>query len=165
VALIALLVVLVFVGFTARLFVWPDVNTPVRSDAIIVLGGGGDRMGEGYTLAKAGLAPLLIFSISPIQQCFPSTRQFAIKCFRPNPSSTRGEAEAIRHLAKQFHLHRIILVVSTPQATRARLRVGRCYSGHILVVGVSPGGPRAWAVAFAYEWGALFKALVLQPSC
>jgi len=162
---IALLVGVVFVGLTARLFVWPDVNAPVRSDAIIVLGGNGDRIGEGFALAKAGWAPLLIFSFNSAQRCYPSTSQYAIKCFHPDPSSTRGEAEAIRRLAKQLHLHRIILVVTTPQATRARLRVEHCYSGQILIVGVSPGGVGSWALALAYEWGALFKALVLQPSC
>jgi uncharacterized SAM-binding protein YcdF (DUF218 family) len=162
---IVAVVVVIFIGFTARLFVWPDLNAPVHADAIVVLGGAGPRIEEGFTLAKEGLAPLLVFSISRIQQCIPSTAQTTIRCFHANPLSTRGEARAIRTLAARYHLHRIILVVSTPQATRARLRVGRCYRGQILVTAVSPGGPVAWIEALAYEWGALFKALVLQTSC
>jgi uncharacterized SAM-binding protein YcdF (DUF218 family) len=160
-----LLLVVVFIGFTARLFIWPDLNTPTHADAIVVLGGAGNRVGEGVALADRGIAPLLVLSLYPGEQCPPSTRRTTIRCFHANPLSTRGEARATEHLARQLHLHRIILVVTTPQATRARLRVGRCFPGQIEVVGVSPGGVRGWLVALAYEWGALFKALVLQPSC
>ena len=155
----------VFIGATMRLFMWPDVNVPVHSDAIIVLGGTGDRIEKGFSLAQDGYAPRLIFSLNSAQQCYPSTKKVTIECFTPNPSTTRGEAHAISYIASHQHLHRIILVTTTPQATRARLRVGRCYPGHILVVGVSPGGIRAWVDTLTYEWGALFKALVLQPSC
>jgi hypothetical protein len=161
-----LVLVVVFIGFTARLFVWPDLNAPTHADAIVVLGGGGDRAGEGLALAAQGFAPLLVLSLYPAEQCPPSTRRTTIRCFHADPLSTRGEAEAIARLAGPLHLHRIILVVTTPQATRARLRVGRCFSGQILVVGVSPGGGvGGWLAAVTYEWGALFKALVLQPSC
>lgn len=161
-----LLVVLVgFLALTARLFVWPDTNAPLRSDAIIVLGGGGSRIPEGLLLAKEGYAPLLVFSVNRGQSCAPSDRDYRTICFIPNPASTRGEAREIAQLSRQFHLHRVILVVSTPQATRARLRVGRCYRGQVLVVGVSAGNPFDWAYALAYEWGALTKALVLQTGC
>jgi uncharacterized SAM-binding protein YcdF (DUF218 family) len=164
-ATVLVVIVALFIGFTARLFVWPDLNAPVHADAIVVLGGEGDRIGEGLALAKEGYSHLLVLSLGRIQQCVPSTRQTTIRCFHANPLSTRGEARAIASLATQLHLHRIILVVSTPQATRARLRVGRCYPGQILVTGVSPGGPLHWVAALAYEWGALFKALVLQTRC
>jgi uncharacterized SAM-binding protein YcdF (DUF218 family) len=156
----------VFIGFTARLFVWPDLNTPTHADAIVVLGGAGNRIGAGFTLAREGFAPLLVFSLGPYQPCPRSEGgHTTIRCFHANPLSTRGEARAIAGMASQLHLHRVILVVSTPQATRARLRVGRCFSGQILVTAVNPGGPLHWVEALAYEWGALFKALVLQPSC
>jgi uncharacterized SAM-binding protein YcdF (DUF218 family) len=164
-ATVVVVVVALFIGFTARLFVWPDLNAPVHADAIVVLGGEGDRIGEGFALAKEGYAPLLVFSLSRVQTCPPSTGQTKIRCFHANPLSTRGEARDIASLATQLHLHRVILVVSTPQATRARLRVGRCYPGQILVTGVSPGGPLHWVQALAYEWGALFKALILQTRC
>jgi hypothetical protein len=162
---IVAIVLVLFLVLTARLFVWPDTNAPVHSDAIVVLGGAGDRAAEGVYLAEQGYAPMLIFSAYQGQHCPSSSRRVIVKCFVANPASTRGEAHAIAHLAARYHLHRIILVVTTPQATRARLRVGRCYSGQILVVGVSPGGPVGWAESFVYEWPALFKALVLQPTC
>ncbi len=53
----------------------------------------------------------------------------------------------------------------TTQATRARLRIGRCYSGQVLEVGVTPPDFWAWVRGIVYELPALAKALVLQPSC
>jgi uncharacterized SAM-binding protein YcdF (DUF218 family) len=155
----------VLIGLTARLFVWPDVNAPVHADAIVVLAGGGNRDAEAVSLATKGYAPLVAFSIYRGQQCVPSTRTIKVLCFVANPVSTRGEARAVGRLAKKYHLHRIILVVTTPQATRARLRVDRCYSGQLLVEGVSPGNPFGWLYDITYEWGALLKAAFWQTSC
>ena len=48
--------------------------------------------------------------------------------------------------------------------TRARIVVGRCFSGSIYVVtGSLPLGN--WPYQVVYEWGALFKALVLYRIC
>jgi hypothetical protein len=55
-------------------------------------------------------------------------------------------------------------VTSRAQDTRARVVVGRCFGGSIYVVtGSLPLS--AWPYQIAYEWGALFKALVLYRSC
>ena len=64
-----------------------------------------------------------------------------------------------------YHWHQIIVVMRTTQATRARLRIGRCYPGRVLEVGVTPSGLWDWVHGIIYEWGALVKALVLQRSC
>jgi hypothetical protein len=42
--------------------------------------------------------------------------------------------------------------------------VGRCFSGKIYVI-TAPLPISDWPYEVAYEWGALFKALVLQPAC
>ncbi len=86
-------------------------------------------------------------------------------CFRADPLTTQGEGRAIAHLAAVHHWHRVIVVMPTTQATRARLRVGRCYPGQVLEVAVTPPGFWAWVRGIAYEWPALMKALVLQPTC
>ena len=52
----------------------------------------------------------------------------------------------------------------TPQDTRARLRVGRCFAGPVYVV-TTPIGLTSWPYEIAYEWGALVKALVFQRGC
>ncbi len=166
VAVVAVLVIALCV-LTAVLFVYPDLNAPEKSDAIVVLGGNGaGPENEGIHLALGGDAPLLVFSLRPTQSCAPSTDPaFRVECFRADPQTTQGEARAIAKLAARDHWSRIIVVMPTPQATRARLRIGRCYSGQVLEVGVDPAGIGAWLRQFVYQWGALLKALVLQPSC
>ena len=156
-------------AMTLRLFVFPDLNAPIRSDAIVVLGGQeSNQPAEAIDLAREGYAPTLAFSVPPSTHCpyrletLPRTH---ILCFVAEPRTTQGEARSIARFAADLHWHRIIVVMPITQATRARLRIERCYTGQILEVGVAPSGPWGWAREIAYEWGALFKALVLQPAC
>ena len=169
VAAVALVVVLAAVALTLRLFVYPDLNAPERSDAIVVLGGNGDGpVHAGVALAQEHEAPTIAFSLLPSRFCKPSVLRLSserIVCFRPNPLTTQGEARFIAHQAALHHWHQVIVVMPTTQATRARLRIGRCYPGQVLEVGVSPPGFWAWVRGIAYEWPALLKALVLQPTC
>ena len=85
--------------------------------------------------------------------------------FRAPPGLDKGEARWIAHIATRSHWHQIIVVMRTTQATRARLRIGRCYSGRVLEVGVTPSSLWDWVYGIIYEWGALVKALVVQTSC
>ncbi len=165
---VGLILFVVLVGvFTVVLFIRPDLNAPEKADAIIVLGGGGtSTLEKGLELADEGYAPNLVFSLSPIQQCGPVPDQhFHVLCFHAVPQSTQGEARSISALASQHHWSSVIVVMRTTQATRARLRIGRCYPGHVLEVGVPLTGVWSWAHSIAYEWGALAKAIVLQPTC
>jgi len=153
---------------TFPLFVYPDLNAPERSDAIVVLGGNGaGRFDEGVALARAHDVLTLVLSLLPQYSCgssLPEGPSVHLLCFRANPQSTRGEGRAGAHLAAVHHWGRVIVVMSTTQATRALLRIGRCYPGQVLEVAVQPSGFWAW-VRIAYEWPALIKALVLQPGC
>jgi uncharacterized SAM-binding protein YcdF (DUF218 family) len=172
VAAIVVVLVVVFCVMTAVLFVYPDLNPPQRSDAIVVLGGHGKPAFEkGVSLAEQGYAPQLVLSLQNSQSCkydkayLANLSKVQVNCFIPNPQTTQGEARAIEAFARRFHWTRIIVVVQTTQASRARLRIGRCYSGQVLEVAFSPQGIWQWLYQFAYEWGAMFKAVVLQPSC
>jgi hypothetical protein len=168
IAVVIVVLVVAFSALTLRLFVFPDLNAPLRANAIVVLGGSAGAGNEGIALAKKGYAPIIAFSVYPALPCghsiahLPSER---VLCFVPHPETTQGEARWIAHMATLDHWHQIIVVMRTTQATRARLRIGRCYPGRVLEVGVPPAGFSAWAYQIAYEWGALAKALVLQPSC
>ena len=163
-----LALVLVFCALTLRLFVFPDLNAPARSDAIVVLGGTEGAGAKGIQLAKDGYAPTIAFSVPPATSCGhtiahrPSER---VICFTPQPDTTQGEARWIAHMSTLGHWHQVIVVMRTTQATRARLRIGRCYPGRVIEVGVAPSGLWDWVHGIVYEWGALVKSLVLQRSC
>ena len=168
-AAIVVVVGLGMVALTVRLFVYPDLNAPQRSDAIVVLGGNGaGPFDEGVKLARQHIAPTLVFSLIPSVRCDPSLvhlRAEHIVCFRANPLTTQGEGRAIAHLAALHHWTRVTVVMPTTQASRARLRIGRCYPGQVREVAVQPPGFWAWVRGIVYEWPAMVKALVLQPSC
>jgi hypothetical protein len=159
--------VVAFAVLTTVIFIRPDLNAPQRSNAIVVLGGNGaPPQREGIRLALAGYAPNLVFSLPPGETCAPSADPAVkISCFSPNPATTQGEAREIAQLAARQHWTRVIVVMPMTQASRARLRIGRCYPGQVLEVGVDPSGFGAWVRGIIYEWGALAKALVFQTSC
>jgi hypothetical protein len=85
-------------------------------------------------------------------------------CFKPNPANTRGEAEFVGRLARKYRWQSVALVTITPQDSRARLRVARCFAGPVYVM-TAPLHKSAWPYQIAYEWGALAKALIIQRSC
>jgi len=135
----------------------------------VVLGGNGaGPFDEGVALAREHFAPTIVLSLVPRYSCrrsLPEVPSAHLLCFRADPLSTQGEGRAIARLAAVHHWRRVIVVMPTTQATRARLRIGRCYSGQVLEVAVTPPGFWAWVRGVVYEWPSLVKALVLQPTC
>jgi hypothetical protein len=159
--------VLAFVIATALLLVWPAQGMPTQVSAIVMLAGPGDRIPVALRLASEHRAPVLVVSQgfngygSP---CPPRPPGMALICFDPSPADTRGEAEYAGRLARQYHWSSLVLVVSRPQATRARLLMERCFSGPVYV-STAPLPFRSWPYQIAYGWGALVKALVVHQSC
>jgi uncharacterized SAM-binding protein YcdF (DUF218 family) len=85
-------------------------------------------------------------------------------CFDPNPGNTRGEAEYVGALARHNGWHSLLVVAIRPQAVRAQLLIGRCFSGQVYVSTVPlPAG--SWPYQIAYGWGALVKAALVVRSC
>ena len=166
----ALLLACAGLGFaTALLFVWPQQGMPARADAIVMLNGPGDRLDTALGLAWAHRAPMIAISRgSPYwghgSVCAPKIPRVKVICFDPRPGTTRGEAEFAGLLAKRYGWHSIVLVATTPQDTRARLRLGRCFAGRIYVID-APLAAAQWPGAIAYEWAATIKALVFQRGC
>jgi len=147
------------------LFVLPNRDEPQRVDAVVVLAGSGDRVQQGLALAREGFARNLVLSDAGLPRCPRAGPAVVVTCFTPSPFTTQGEARFVRAKARREGWHRILVVVGTPQITRARIRIGRCYAGDALYVGVNPGGVSAWLQNIGHEWGALAEALVLQRSC
>jgi len=165
----AALLVAMLGAATARLFVWPERGMPGHVDAIVMLNGPGDRLPTALSLAWAHRAPMVVISRgSPYwaqgSACAPAIPRVRVICFGPDPATTQGEAEFAGRLARRYHWHSIALVTITPQATRARLRVGRCFPGSTYVV-TAPLPAYEWPYEVAYEWGATLKALFLQQRC
>jgi hypothetical protein len=90
---------------TARLFVWPATGMPAKVDAIVVLGGPGDRVDYAMQLARENRAPYLVFSKGlgwlPPGICTEHVGSATVLCFQPNPDTTQGESEAFAKLAEQ----------------------------------------------------------------
>lgn len=123
---ILVLVLIILLGtVTARLFVWPATGMPAKVDAIVVLGGPGDRVDYAMQLARENRAPYLVFSKGlgwlPPGICTEHVGSATVICFQPNPDTTQGESEAFAKLARQYSWRSVALVTSQEQAWRAKL--------------------------------------------
>jgi uncharacterized SAM-binding protein YcdF (DUF218 family) len=158
-----LIILLLFAVATVRLFVLPARDSPTHADAIVVLGGTGDRVGAGVKLAREGLASNLIVSL-PGQSCPAPIPGVQIRCFEPDPSTTQGEARYTAGMGRQQGWRHIIVVSTVDQNTRARLRFQRCTDIDVTYVTVARPALQ-WPYAIAYQWAALVKAFTLQRGC
>jgi hypothetical protein len=169
-------VLVAFCGLTARLFVFPASGMPAHVYAIVMLSGRGapERFQTALGLARARRAGVLLLSSGHSFggngpsgtgfSCGPPIPQVKVRCFNPNPDTTQGEVEFAARMATRYHWHSIALVAITPQDSRARLRMERCFSGHVYVMTASIPW-KLWPYELAYEWGATVKALVFNRSC
>lgn len=163
-----LLAILLFIVGTARLFLWPPTDRPVRSDAVVALGGdpGQLRAKKAVDLARSGFAPVAVISLggqtpAPCPRPVPHVH---IVCFRADPLDTKGEAEFVSRMVATRHWHQIIVVSERSQATRARMLFRRCTGVRLVMVPVTDPSSHLF-YDIAYEWGALAKALTVARSC
>jgi uncharacterized SAM-binding protein YcdF (DUF218 family) len=160
-------VIALFAVATARLIVWPARGMPSHVSAVIMLAGPGDRLDLALRLASARRARTLVISRGHDGYggpCPVRPPDVTLICFEPDPATTRGEAEVVGRLAQRYDWRSVILVTTAAQDTRARIRVGRCFNGKIYVA-AAPQPWYDWPYQIAYEWAALFKALVIQRAC
>lgn len=167
--LVAVALVIAVCAAIVRLFIWPDRGMPTRVSAIVMLNGPGDRLNTALDLAWQHRAPFVVISRgSPAfghgSVCAPSIPHVKVICFDPNPSTTKGEAEFVGRLAKKYHWQSVVLVTITPQDSRARLRVERCFTGPVYVVTASLA-LSTWPKEIAYESAATVKAYIFQRGC
>jgi uncharacterized SAM-binding protein YcdF (DUF218 family) len=167
-AVTILLLFVVFCTFIARLFVFPATGMPARADAIVVLGGDGDRLDFGLQLASDGRAAYLVLSKGlpwiPPGICTRHVGPAKVICFQPDPDTTQGEARGASRLAKRYGWRSLLLVTTQDQVWRAHLRFQRCYTGRIYGV-ASPIAWYRWPYAIAYQWAGTVKAEVFQRGC
>jgi uncharacterized SAM-binding protein YcdF (DUF218 family) len=171
-------IILVDMGISGHfVFANAKVDQLERADAIVVLGGEHDgREDYGLQLAREGWASTVVLS-NPYWDGDPVMRRVCrepddveVICFRPDPGTTRGEAEEMRRLADQRSWSKIIVVSWRYHLPRARLVFQQCFSDQpdaAVMVDV----PRryrysllGWEFVFAYQWGGLAKAAI-QGAC
>ena len=158
---------ILFAAATARVLIWPPQGGPARVSAIVMLAGPGDRLPVALKLAAEHRAPVLVVSQGWMGYggpCPPPTSGVQTICFDPNPGDTRGEAEYVGRLASRYGWHSLMVVATRPQAVRARLLFGRCFSGQVYVA-TAPLTAGSWPYQIAYGWGALLKAELVDRSC
>jgi uncharacterized SAM-binding protein YcdF (DUF218 family) len=171
---VAIVVVIVLTGVTARLFVWPTADAPTeRADAVVVfVGGRGERLAVAERLLADGLAPNLVLPNGTAPEWPAGNRAcsgdfpFEVHCPRPDPDTTRGEARVIAALAREKGWTRVIVVTSSYQLTRARLLLGRCFDGEVLGVRAQPElSASAWTRRVVHEWLGWMQAQTSERGC
>src|SRR5919112_1927459 len=135
------LLIVAWLAATAVLILWPHEDSPKRANAVVVLSGGKKpRLEKALGLMRRHVAPVLVISDGwdPLWPeanllCTGHTR-FEVVCFRPEPYSTRGEAEDVAKLAARRRWRSIVVVTSRYHVTRARMLFRRCFGGDVATV-------------------------------
>jgi uncharacterized SAM-binding protein YcdF (DUF218 family) len=169
--LLALAVVLWLV-LCAFLFVWPREDEPRRADAVVVLSGGRKfRLEKGLELVRARVADTLVISDGRAEGwpeanelCAEGADGFRVLCFKPDPYSTQGEAEAVARLGRERGWRSVAVVTSTFHVYRARLLFERCFKGEVDAVGARYK-LRYLPLALFWETGKLTHALTVDRDC
>ncbi len=159
-----------FVVVGLPIYVFPDVDAPRRVDVVFVLGPiNKSNFAAGQNLVERGFAETLLLSTPTDENAELCEAADVIDddviCFRPEPSTTQGEAQQLAALAKKYKWESVMVVASTPHISRARLLIERCFAGEIAMVSYRTDNRfRIWAEQYIYQTGAFVKAL-LNPAC
>ena len=90
-------------------------------------------------------------------------RHLSIMSGALNPGNTKGEAEFVGRIARQYHWTSVALVTTPDQAWRAALYVRRCYTRKVYSM-TTPLNWTQWPYMIAYQWGATIKPKLRAPS-
>ncbi len=164
---LVLLLVAALVAASVWLFGFPTSDAPGRADAVVVLSGSNhDRLPRGLALMRARIAPLLVVSdgLRTAPGLCGRRTPYRVLCIRPEPFSTKGEAEAIARLARDRGWRTVDVVTSRYHVFRARIIVKRCFDGALRMVASRPRLVD-YVVGAALEWPKLFVAEVLRRGC
>jgi uncharacterized SAM-binding protein YcdF (DUF218 family) len=167
VRLVIVVLLAVIVALTAQLFVFPVSGEPKDADAVVIFSGGrGERLAKAEDLMRRRVAPILVISNGTDPKWPQANRwceQAHVRCPRPSPDNTEGEAKVVAQLASDERWDSVVLVTSTYHATRAGMLLRRCVDDRVDVdvVAAKPrqGALRTWAYA-AKEWLAVARAQV-----
>jgi uncharacterized SAM-binding protein YcdF (DUF218 family) len=169
---VVVLAVVAWLALCAFLFVWPREDDPVRSDAVVVLSGDRDfRLPQALRLIGDDVAGTLVISDGRDPKwpqanrlCNGGAGDVRVFCFKPEPYSTTGEAEAVGSLARKQGWDSVVVVTSTFHVHRARMLFERCLPGDVDAVGARYK-LRYLPSALVWETGKLVHALAVRRDC
>lgn len=156
---------------STQVFVFPSTSAPHQADAVFLFAGGrGERLDRALSLMEEGIASTLVISHGEDwpegrRLCEEETR-FEVVCFRPEPDTTRGEAQYVGRLAAERDWDRVVVVTSTYHVARSRILTERCASAEVEMVGANPrlDPPHALRVVVR-EWVGMIDILALDRAC
>lgn len=151
------------------LYVTPATDSPVKADAILVLGPPLEpRIRTAYRLAEAGVSDKVIVSIpsdrvpssGKLVYCPAPPPGIDVACFVPSPFTTRGEAAYAQEMYDRGQLSTVVVVTQAPHILRARLIFARCFGGRAqFVADDSHRSILGWLYEFAYQTAAMVPAI------
>ncbi len=154
------------------LYVFPAVDEPRETDVVYVIGPPTDaRMTVAESMLDAGLANALMVSVDPdedwkrAEAACAEPRPYPVYCSKPDPFTTRGEAQWLRAMTAEHGWDSATVVTFTPHITRTRVLMKRCFDGDLaLVEGETSLAWWYWAYHYAYQ-SAAFAKVALNQSC
>ena len=152
----------------------PQLDAVSTADAVVVLGGSDldGRAEQGLKLVQSGVADQLVLS-DPYRSEQTRTAKLCrgrypgveVTCFAPDPSTTLGEAQRIRDLARERGWTSIVVVTGVYHVSRARWIISGCFDGRITMTAPDDRpGLLGWAYQYLYQSAGYVKA-ELQTRC
>lgn len=170
-------------GLTAaRAVLYPQVETPDRVEAIVVVAGtNDDRYIYARHLAEIGVADRILAS-----QPFPGGssalaatidgfcedspvvardgRRIQIECFQPDVITTEGETTAATRITRERGYESLLVVTYWGHVSRVRIYFGQCFDGPVYVTDTPRPTQLSRTYALLHETGGYFKAF-FKPAC
>ncbi|WP_084079134.1 hypothetical protein [Demequina sp. NBRC 110057] len=152
------------------LYVSPGSDQPAATDVAYVIGPPTDaRMEMALAMLEEGHTSTLMVSLDPAATeyslaqaaCAGGTpfSEYTVLCDRPEPFTTRGEAEWLASEVAEHDWTSAAVITFTPHLKRAELYVERCFGGDLAMIDSDePLTPWYWAYQYAYQTGAFVKA-------
>jgi uncharacterized SAM-binding protein YcdF (DUF218 family) len=160
-----------WLALALALFGFPQLDSPGRADAAVVLAGSPHRLPVGLELVEEGAARALAVSLDPdvrdpssYRICRAGVEGVEVACFIADPYSTRGEARAVARLAAERGWDSVVVVTSRFHVFRSELLLERCFGGDIRMV-EAPVDWWRWPRALVNETAKLGYALVVARGC
>ena len=179
---LVLVVGLIATGLTAaRAVLFPQVDSPDRVDAIVVVAGANDdRYVYARSLAEEGVADHILVSqpvggtgryAGVIDSYCASTpvlardgREIDVECFAPDIGTTEGETTAATRIAREREYRSLLVVTYWGHVSRVRMYFEHCFDGPVYVTDTPQPTSISRRYALLHETGGYLKAFI-KPAC